>query len=1159
MTASAGRFLVGIDIGSTTIKAVAIVPDRAGIVWEAYERHEARQPEKLLVFLRRLEVEAGIAPSNARVFVTGSGGSSLAPLIGGAFVQEVVAVSLAVEALHPDVQSVVELGGQDAKIVVFAEGGEPGERKKIASMNDKCAGGTGAVIDKIAAKLNIPPGEVGRLRYAGVRVHPVAGKCGVFAETDINSLQKQGVPIEELMASLFDAIVLQNLTVLARGNTLRPRVLLLGGPNTFVRGMREAWQAAIPATWAERKVAVPDAGVDELVSVPDRAQYFAAIGAAEAGRREDADVGRYRGTAALERYLKVDRVREKAASGIPGLRGSDGDFAAFVRRYTPARFERPVFRSGTAVRAFLGVDGGSTSTKAVLLSEDEGAVLAKAYRLSRGNPIQETIELLGDLDRQVDASGGRLEVLGAGTTGYAKDILRDVLDADVALVETVAHAHAARRAVADPHVIVDVGGQDIKLIVLKDGRVKDFRLNTQCSAGNGSFLQSTADALGIDLGRYAERAFAADRMPAFGYGCAVFLQADIVNAQRQGWQPDEILAGLAAVLPKNIFYYVAAVANPARLGTRFVLQGGTQHNLAVVKAEVDFIRAAFRGSGIEPEIIVHEHRGESGAIGAALEARRLVQGGRRTTFVGTAAARAIAYRTTCDETTRCEFCRNRCLRTFVDVRLAGGPTRASGADAEPAAERRFVIATCEKGAALDASGMRGIAAELHRIKTENPNLVELAAREVWKPQRPPKVAASERRRAWTRASRDRRGRSLERERLRVGIPRALNLYTYAPLFSAYFESLGVAPANIVYSDYTSTELYRHGSGRGSIDPCFPSKVALAHVDNLVRVKHARKALDCIFFPMVDVLDSPLAGVRASNACPTASVTPEAVKAAFTKETDIFSEQGLAYLDPIVDLSDRRLFARQMFRCWEPLLGITEAESWRAAEAGYRALEACWSSLRAHARTVLDALERDGRIGIVVLARPYHHDPGINHEILEHLQRLGYPILSQHTLPHDPDLLDRLFGDEVRAGVIAHPLDISDVWKNTSAGSTNLKIWAAKFVARHPNLVALELSSFKCGHDAPVYAVIEQIVECSGTPFFAFKDIDENRPLGSIKIRIETIDYFLRGYREQFVRRRALMADVEQRVREYELSLRTQAGLIASASAAAPADDPVLGL
>jgi len=266
--------------------------------------------------------------------------------------------------------------------------------------------------------------------------------------------------------------------------------------------------------------------------------------------------------------------------------------------------------------------------------------------------------------------------------------------------------------------------------------------------------------------------------------------------------------------------------------------------------------------------------------------------------------------------------------------------------------------------------------------------------------------------------------------------------------------------------------------------------------------------------MVDVLHSPLINVRASNACPTAALTPEVVKAAFTKETDTFAEHGVVYLDPVVDFSDRPLFARQMFECWGPILGLSEDENWRAIDAGYRAFDECWREIRARARAVLDQLERDNRLGVVVLGRPYHHDPGVNHGILDELQKRGYPVLSQSTLPLDDDLLERLFGDEVRAGTITHPLDILDVWKNASVASTNHKLWAAKFVARHPNLVALELSNFKCGHDAPVYSAIEQIVECAGTPFFAFKDIDENRSLGSIRIRIETIDYFLKRYQER---------------------------------------------
>src|ERR671931_69023 len=410
---SASRnYLVGLDVGSTTVKAVAVDAESDELLWSDYQRHETKQPEKTLEFLERLDHELGIAPGNCRVFITGSGGGTIAEQIGAKFVQEVTAVSLAVEKLHPEVYSVIELGGQDAKIIVFKDDEETGRKKKIPSMNDKCAGGTGAVIDKINAKLKIPTLELGDQGYHGIKLHKVAGKCGVFAETDINGLQKEGTPSDELMASLFDAIVLQNLTVLTRGHTLRPHVLLLGGPNCFIRGMREAWQHNIPKMWAERGVEIPPGEKPEtLIKTPENAQYFAALGAIEFGKDEDDSVGRYQGARALEHYINVGRLEEKAAAGGRGLSASADELAAFKRQYTPKRFTPATFTRGQLVRAFVGLDGGSTSTKGVLLSKD-GDVLCKAYQLSKGNPIQDTIDIFEELRGQVEGAGARLEVLG---------------------------------------------------------------------------------------------------------------------------------------------------------------------------------------------------------------------------------------------------------------------------------------------------------------------------------------------------------------------------------------------------------------------------------------------------------------------------------------------------------------------------------------------------------------------------------------------------------------------------------------------------------------------------------------------------------------------------------------------------------------------------
>ena len=1234
------QLLVGLDVGSTTVKAVVVDAATDQILWQDYQRHETRQPEKVLEFLQRMEADSGIGPQNTRAFVTGSGGGPIAEMIGAKFVQEVHAVALAVEKLHPEVYSVIELGGQDAKIIVFKDDEETGRKKKIPSMNDKCAGGTGAVIDKINAKLKIPTAELANQGYHGIKLHKVAGKCGVFAETDINGLQKTGTPPHELMASLFEAIVLQNLSVLTRGNTLRPHVLLLGGPNSFIRGMKEAWQANIPRMWKERKVQIPEGATpEELIKVPGNAQYFAALGSVEFGKDEDKEVGRYAGTEKLAWYIDYGRAEEKAASGGKGLVANESEMDEFRAAYRRKKFVPAEFASGQVVSGFIGVDGGSTSTKAVLLDK-EGEILCKAYQLSNGNPIQDTIEMFENLRGQVESRGASLEVLGVGTTGYAKDILKDVLHADVALVETVAHTESALKFYKDPHVIVDVGGQDIKLIVLKDGRVKDFKLNTQCSAGNGYFLQSTAEGFGMKVEQFADIAFSAKSMPSFGYGCAVFMQSDIVNFQRQGWRSEEILAGLADVLPKNVFLYVASIPNLAALGSRFVLQGGTQNNLAVVKAEVDFIRSSFRANGKEPEIIVHEHCGESGAIGAAQEALRLWLHGKETTFIGLDAVSNIRYRTTRNEDTRCYFCKNNCLRTFIDVDVNGGavqtleaalvvedraatpeeaaavvtnlpsleqiqanlPAASHGsscstghshdhgggecgcgtssntsfrAKAEPlvqilaapgakkpveapkptgefqprktkvplrVGEQRLIIATCEKGTVEDLNDMKGIKADIDKIKAANPNFVDIAARDVFRMRDMETVAdpvPSTKGLFVSKATRERAALMERRKEFRIGIPRLLNTYTYAPLFNAYFASLGMQGENIVYSDYTTPELYRAGASRGAVDPCYPSKIGIAHVYNLLAVKHSKKPLHAIWFPMYDVLHTPLVNLTGSNACPTVTATPNAVKAAFTKESDLFSENGIVYLDPILNLQDRRICADQMYKAWAPLLGLSREESDRALEVGFRALEDSENEIRRQARQTLDQLEREDRIGIVMLGRVYHHDPGLNHEIMEEFQKLGYPVFSQSTLPLDEDMLDRLFGDEVRAGMITHPLDISDVWKNRYSTSTNHKVWAAKFTARHPNLVALEVSSFKCGHDAPIYGVIEGIIEQSGTPYFSFKDLDENKPSGSIRIRVETIDYFLRRYREDIIDRHQKEKEIESRLAAFRRSLEQQ--------------------
>src|SRR5262245_42077627 len=666
---------IGIDVGSTTVKAVVVDPESKEILWSDYQRHQTKQPEKVLEFLERIEADFPDVPrATIRTFITGSGGSPLGPHLGSKFVQEVNAVTLSVEKLHPDVGSVCELGGQDAKIIIFKKNEETGEKTAGTSMNDKCASGTGATIDKCMIKVGMPQEEVAKLPFDGSKLHHVAAKCGVFAETDIVNLVKSGIPSIEIMNSLADAIVMQNLSVLTRGNTLKHKVLLLGGPNTYLPFLRDCWRKRIPETWNERGYAYPkDVPIDELIMVPQNAQYYAAYGAVMYGKHEPATVGIYRGTDALDEFVTNGRKAKLGASAGPSLvrkhEGQEG-LNRFIDEYRIPKFTPTTFEAGQKVRGVIGMDGGSTSSKAVLVDYDSGEILCKQYMLSKGNPIQDTKEILAKLKAYVVDQGAELQVMGFGATGYAADVLQESVKSDVNVVETVAHMMSAVHFFGDVDVICDIGGQDIKVLFMSNGDIKNFRLSNQCSAGNGMLLQAMADQFGVRVQDYADVAFKADLSPKFSYGCAVFLDSDRVNFQKEGFSKEELLSGLAQVLPKNVWQYVVQIPRLAELGRRFVLQGGTQYNLAAVKAQVDYIKKRVPGA----EVLVHPHCGEAGAIGAAMEARRVVQRKGYTTFIGLDNAIDIGFTTKNDEDTRCHFCPNNCARTFIDTVTPDGGT-----------------------------------------------------------------------------------------------------------------------------------------------------------------------------------------------------------------------------------------------------------------------------------------------------------------------------------------------------------------------------------------------------------------------------------------------------------------------------------------------------
>lgn len=1127
------RAIVGLDVGSTTVKAVIVDPDSKEIVWSDYKRHHTKQAECVLDFMERVGLllsERGC--EDVRVFATGSGAKPLEGPLGAKFVQEVNSVTLAVETLHPDAGSVVELGGQDAKIIIFKENRQTGEKSPIASMNDKCASGTGATIDKCMIKVGMPASETLQLHFDDTHLHHVAAKCGVFAETDIVNLVKTGIPANEIMCSLADAIVMQNLSVLTRGNTLRHKVLLLGGPNTFLPFLQECWRKRIPETWNERGYDYPkDVPIEDLIAVPDNAALYAAYGAVMYGMHEPEGVGVYHGLDGLRRYINEGRKERLGESAGPALARDANELDSFLDAYRIPKFVEPEIQTDE-IRAVIGLDGGSTSSKAVLLGED-GEVLMKAYTLSKGNPIQDAKDLLSELRTRMAERGVRIEVLGFGATGYAADVLEECVRADVNIVETVAHMMSATHYFGEVDVICDIGGQDIKVLFMENGDIKTFKLSNQCSAGNGMLLQAMADQFGLPVTEYAENAFKADLAPKFSYGCAVFLDTDRVNFQKEGFSKEELLAGLAQVLPKNVWQYVVGVPRMAALGRKFVLQGGTQYNMAAVKAQVDYIKQRVP----DAEVYVHPHSGEAGAIGAAMETLRVVKRRGSSTFIGLDAAIDLRYETKNDATTTCHFCANNCSRTFIDAFRPDGSTS------------RYISGfSCEKGMVESKDAMEEIVAERRKVMKEFPNLVTYEGLKAFKrmagvqampdagsPIEDVKVErkffGSIERTRYTRSfQRSSEEAAKKRATWRVGIPRVLNMYSTAPFFRTYFEVLGVRPKNVVFSEPSSEEMFAEGGKYGSVDPCYPSKVAQAHFHQLLFHKHQQTPLDAIFFPILTHVPSFVTGAVDYASCPIVAGTPDVMKAAFTKEQDYFANRGIQYLAPAFSFAEPTLLKRDLFEAFRDVLGITEDESDFAAAEGLAALDRFDEDLQQKGKAILEQVEYDNKVAILLLGRPYHHDPGLHHGIPDEFQLLGYPILSIRSIPKDREWLQRFYGEDEDV------LSVDDVWPENYSANSAQKVWAAKFASRHPNVAILDLSSFKCGHDAPTYGIIDRIVEKSGVPSSSLHDIDANKPGGSIKIRVKTYAHSLKLREEHLEEVAVRRAELQRRIDEKRLEL-----------------------
>ena len=918
---------LGLDIGSTTVK-LALVTGEGTVLEARYLRHGTAVRRTLATLIA--EVAAG--HPNLRVYpaMTGSAALELAGRLHLPFVQEVMAAAKAIALVAPHTDVAVELGGEDAKILYFDQGME-------LRMNEACAGGTGAFIDQMATLLETDAAGLNTLAAGHTTIYPIASRCGVFAKTDIVPLLNEGAARADLAASVFQAVVEQTIGGLACGHPIRGNVAFLGGPLHFLDELRRQFIATLGLR------------PEEVVDLPN-AQYMVALGAALCAA-DDAGSGREGEEAfpVLPQHELSARMNEAAGetpappSPLPRLFADEADYLAFRQRHERQRAPRRDPRSASG-KAYLGIDLGSTTVKTALIDE-EGALLASWYGRNQGDPLSGLVPCLIEM---LDALPPGLVLHASAATGYGAQLAEAALGLDFVDVETVAHLKAACALVPDCSYVIDIGGQDMKCLKADNGVIAGVTLNEACSAGCGAFLETFARSLGLDMDRFVRLALFAERPADLGSRCTVFMNSKVKQAQKEGADIGDIAAGLCYSVARNALYKVLRLRDPAELGERVLVQGGSFLNDALLRVMENLLGH---------EIYRPDIAGLMGAYGAALLARQRAaerdaakkadSPPSQTTEHAPAPRNDEKPRLTADalralrmtsRTTRCKGCGNHCLLT-VNAFSNG---------------RRLVSGNrCERGAGEDKAPAGKMP----------PNLY------AWKEKRlfdysPLPLA--------------------EAPRGRIGIPRVLNLYEHYPFWFTLFTRLGY---RVEISPPSRRDVFALGlASVPSQSVCYPAKLAHGHVVALIN-----SGVRTIFFPCVPRETRESGRAADCYNCPVVCGYPQVVRL----NTDEVREKGCSLHTPFVQPAHERSLIRTL--CEEFHLPVGEIR--KAVRAARAEMERYRAELRAEGERALRWVEEENGLGIVLGGRPYHADPAVHHGLPDLNAALGAAVLSEDSVAH----------------------------------------------------------------------------------------------------------------------------------------------------------------
>lgn len=1064
---------VGLDIGSTTVKAVVLdQSDSLGdTLFSDYRRHHANVRATvagLLVDIHKKLVDLGRGDEPIRLSITGSGGLALADNLHVPFIQEVIAETEAIDKEYPQADVIIELGGEDAKITYLKP--TPEQR-----MNGSCAGGTGAFIDQMSTLLDTDAAGLNEMAKSYENLYPIASRCGVFAKTDLQPLINDGAAKPDLAASIFTAVATQTIAGLASGRPIHGTVIFLGGPLFFMSELRAAFQRAL------------EGKVDEFI-VPTDAHLYVAYGSALQADTDSDDQGHHFEAYTCDEILKrLDELKNLPSNTptMPPLFPTEADREDFNKRHHKEHIHIGTLE-GAHGPHFLGIDAGSTTIKATLVNDDREIVWS-SYANNEGSPLTAAINIVKKIQSELPEGAW---IARSCATGYGEGLITTGLHLDEGVVETMAHYRGAEMVSPGVTAVIDIGGQDMKYLAITDGVIDSIAVNEACSSGCGSFLQTFAMSMGLTIQEFTQKALASTHPVDLGSRCTVFMNSSVKQAQKEGASIEDIAAGLCYSVVRNALYKVIKLRDSGELGDTVVVQGGTFLNDAVLRAfelltEREVTRPNIAGlmgafgaaltARMHYEDIADDDNAHVGADGrsvdaaaaeesaagdepnAAAHAGEIVVDGVRHTVSSILTGEALNEMSMTTERDVCKLCQNHCKLTIT--------TFSDGS--------RFVTGNrCERGG------------DAKKKRSDRPNLYDYK---------------------YKRCFAYRRLTDKKATRGEIGVPRALNMYENYPFWFTLLTSLGF---KVMISGRSSHELFETGiESIASENICYPAKLVHGHIKWLIN-----KGIKTIFYPCVSYEENLVPNTDNHYNCPVVANYPLVVGANMPE----LREDDVRYMHPYFNLANHELMVDRIVEefAWA---NVTREEAETAVKAAYAEDKVFKHDVQQEGLTALAYMKEHNCRGIVLAGRPYHIDPEINHGIPETICSLGMVVLSEDSICElqpgeklnlteflsegeaDPRSKNaagfRHVGDRT---VTKMPLRVTNQWAYHS------RLYAAAhFVASYPGLELVQLNSFGCGLDAITTDQVAEILADKADVYTLLK-IDEVSNLGAAKIRLRSL-------------------------------------------------------